>query len=182
MRHTFSVYAVLVLGLGSMFTSSYHVQNFSVNTAICGKTSMQSHKCLQKSVYILFWKLITITSASSGVVMILVTIMSFIHLIQVCVEKTHTPLAVEPNVKSGSCVTVCDLEGNIKPKQWEKEITIWSIYVPPPMFPAPKFDKLLPGVTERGQQTIILQGKKTLTCKNIFVVPGNGRVVWAFFI
>ncbi|XP_013868744.1 uncharacterized protein LOC106520953 [Austrofundulus limnaeus] len=87
MRHTFTVHAVLILGLGSMFTSSYRVQNFSVNTAIC------------------------------GIVMILVTIMSFIHLIQACVEKTHTPLAVEPNGNLGNCVTVCDLEGNIKPKQ-----------------------------------------------------------------
>lgn len=37
MRHTFSVYATLILGLGAMFTSSYRVHDFSVNTAICGK-------------------------------------------------------------------------------------------------------------------------------------------------
>ncbi|XP_017261837.1 uncharacterized protein LOC108230280 [Kryptolebias marmoratus] len=87
MHHTYSVYAILVLGLGSMFTSSYRVQNFSVNTAIC------------------------------GVIMILVTIMSFIHLIQACAGKTRRPLAVEPSLKLKGCETVCDLEGNIKHKQ-----------------------------------------------------------------
>ncbi|KAF7213405.1 uncharacterized protein [Nothobranchius furzeri] len=84
MRHTFSVYAVLVLGLGSMFTSSYRVQNLSINTAIC------------------------------GIMMLLVTIMSFIHLISTCVDKSSKPVAVEPYRRHDGCETVCQLGG--KPK------------------------------------------------------------------
>uniref|UniRef100_A0A1A7X6X4 Uncharacterized protein n=1 Tax=Iconisemion striatum TaxID=60296 RepID=A0A1A7X6X4_9TELE len=46
MRHTFSVYAVLILGLGAMFTNSYRVQNLSMNTAICGGGTTQETRRL----------------------------------------------------------------------------------------------------------------------------------------
>ncbi|KAM4534241.1 uncharacterized protein PAE49_022526 [Odontesthes bonariensis] len=88
MRHTYSVYATLILGLGAMLTSSYRVRDLSVNTAIC------------------------------GVLMLMTTIMSFIHLISACVytRKSQKPLAVEPHLKFDGCETVCQLEGNIKHK------------------------------------------------------------------
>ncbi|XP_023181781.1 uncharacterized protein LOC111606181 [Xiphophorus maculatus] len=84
MWHTFSIYAILILGLGAMFTSSYSVQNFSINTAFC------------------------------GVLMLLITIMSFIHLISACLEKSHKPVAAE--LRLAGCETVCKPEGNIKAK------------------------------------------------------------------
>ncbi|KAM4543987.1 uncharacterized protein V3H82_021784 [Fundulus diaphanus] len=84
MRHTFSIYPILIQGLAAMFTSSYRVQNFSVNTAVC------------------------------GVLMLLITIMSFIHLISACLEKSRTPAAAE--LRSEGCETVYQPEGNIKHK------------------------------------------------------------------
>ncbi|KAM6900555.1 uncharacterized protein FYW49_017070 [Xenentodon cancila] len=88
MRHTFSVFPTLILGLGAMFTCSYRVHDFSVNTAVC------------------------------GVLMILVTILSFIHLISACVctERPSTSLVVEPYLKFNICETVCRPEGNVKNK------------------------------------------------------------------
>ncbi|XP_061569352.1 uncharacterized protein LOC133423209 [Cololabis saira] len=88
MRHTFSVYPTLILGLGSMFTSSYRVHDFSANTVVC------------------------------GVLMILVTIMSFTNLISVCMytEKPSTSLVVEPYMNITVCETVCPPGGQIKNK------------------------------------------------------------------
>ncbi|MEQ2256111.1 hypothetical protein ILYODFUR_020982 [Ilyodon furcidens] len=84
MHHTFSIYPILVLGLGAMFTSSYHVQNFSINTAVC------------------------------GVLMLLITIMSFIHLISACQEKSRKPVVAE--LRFEGCETVYQPEGKIKHK------------------------------------------------------------------
>lgn len=39
LRHTFSVYPILILGLGAMFTRSYNVQHLAANTVYCGKMS-----------------------------------------------------------------------------------------------------------------------------------------------
>lgn len=79
LRYTFSVYPLLILGLGAMFTRSYRVHDLSVNTVYC------------------------------GFLMLLMTIMSLIHLIASCLytDKPGNPPPSEPCVKSEACVTVC---------------------------------------------------------------------------
>lgn len=39
LRHTFSVYAILIVGLGAMFTRSYRIHDLAANTVYCGKMS-----------------------------------------------------------------------------------------------------------------------------------------------
>ncbi|XP_011487286.1 uncharacterized protein LOC101158564 [Oryzias latipes] len=86
MGHTFSIYGILILGLGAMFTNSYRVRDFSINTAVC------------------------------GVLMVLITVMSFIHLITSCLKTERKPLA-EPALKFNfDLQTVCQLEVNNKHK------------------------------------------------------------------
>ncbi|XP_054479273.1 uncharacterized protein LOC129111009 [Anoplopoma fimbria] len=62
LRYTFSVYAILVLGLGAMFTRSYRFHDLGANTVYC------------------------------GFLMLLMTIMSLIHLISACfhTDKSST--------------------------------------------------------------------------------------------
>ncbi|XP_044032775.1 uncharacterized protein LOC122866760 [Siniperca chuatsi] len=88
LRYTFSVYAILILGLGAMFTRSYRVHDLAANTVYC------------------------------GFLMLLMTIMSLIHLISACLhtDKSSKPLAMEPYLTFGGCETVCQPEGNIKHK------------------------------------------------------------------
>lgn len=43
MRYTFSVYAVLILGLGAMFTRSYRIHDLAANTVYCGEMSSYMH-------------------------------------------------------------------------------------------------------------------------------------------
>ncbi|XP_068566016.1 uncharacterized protein [Cebidichthys violaceus] len=57
MHHTFSVYAILILGLAAMFTRSYRFHDLAENTVYC------------------------------GFLMLLMTIMSLIHLISACLRK-----------------------------------------------------------------------------------------------
>lgn len=42
LSHTFSVYAVLILGLGAMFTRSYRFHDLAANTVYCGTMSPYS--------------------------------------------------------------------------------------------------------------------------------------------
>lgn len=69
MRYTFSAYAILVLGLGAMFTRSYRIHDLAANTVYC------------------------------GFLMLLITIMSLIHLISACLyaDQSDKPVATEPN-------------------------------------------------------------------------------------
>ncbi|XP_031705717.1 uncharacterized protein LOC116384858 [Anarrhichthys ocellatus] len=78
MRYTFSVYAILILGLGAMFTRSYRFHDLAPNTAYC------------------------------GFLMLLMTIMSLIHLISVCLhkDKSSKPGDTEPYVAFKDCETV----------------------------------------------------------------------------
>ncbi|KAM6971662.1 uncharacterized protein LKV04_017222 [Tautogolabrus adspersus] len=72
LRYTFSVYAILILGLGAMFTRSYRVHDLAANTVYC------------------------------GLLMLLMTILSLIHLISECLHtgESTKPIAaaVEPHV------------------------------------------------------------------------------------
>ncbi|GAA6215056.1 uncharacterized protein LOC108889554 [Lates japonicus] len=83
MRYTFSVYAILILGVGAMFTRSYRVHNFTTNAIYC------------------------------GFLMLLMTVMSLIHLVSACLctDKTNKPLAVQAHWKLEDCKTVCQPEG-----------------------------------------------------------------------
>ncbi|KAK9527666.1 hypothetical protein VZT92_014208 [Zoarces viviparus] len=78
MRYTFSVYAILIMGLGAMFTRSYRFHDLAPNTAYC------------------------------GFLMLLMTIMSLIHLISACLrkDKSSTPGDTEPYVAFKDCETV----------------------------------------------------------------------------
>ena len=115
MRHTFSVYATLILGLGAMFTSSYRIQDFSVNTAICGK--MPTSAATSKDLFRFYCRHSLWFVLLAGVLMILVTIVSFIHLITACLHPPRpiTPVA-EPWVKFNGCETVCQPDGGMKNK------------------------------------------------------------------
>ncbi|XP_070709333.1 uncharacterized protein [Pempheris klunzingeri] len=86
LRHTFTVYAILILGLGAMFTRSYGVRDFSANTVYC------------------------------GFLMLLMTIMSSIHLISECLhtDKPSKPLPQVPYQMFEGSETVWQPEGNIK--------------------------------------------------------------------
>ncbi|XP_047424417.1 uncharacterized protein LOC124995787 [Mugil cephalus] len=88
MCHTFTVYAVVVMSLGSMFTRSYHIRDLAANTVYC------------------------------GFIMLMTTIMSLIHLVTVCLctDESSKPLVMEP-LKFDDCVTVCQLEGSVKNNQ-----------------------------------------------------------------
>ncbi|XP_053269049.1 uncharacterized protein LOC128426209 [Pleuronectes platessa] len=79
LRHTFSVYPLLILSLGAMFTRSYRIHDLSANTIYC------------------------------GFLMLLMTILSLIHLISSCLyeDKSRKPPASETWEKSEACVTVC---------------------------------------------------------------------------
>ncbi|XP_056290663.1 uncharacterized protein LOC130206634 [Pseudoliparis swirei] len=72
MRYTFSVYAILVLGLGAMFTRSYRYHDLSENTVYC------------------------------GFLMLLMTAMSLIHVISTCLHTAESskPVATELLVTS----------------------------------------------------------------------------------
>ncbi|XP_034562597.1 uncharacterized protein LOC117829142 [Notolabrus celidotus] len=69
LRHTFGVYAIIILGLGAMFTRSYRLHDLGVNTVYC------------------------------GFLMLLMTILSIIHLISACLgtDKTSSQV-VEPHM------------------------------------------------------------------------------------
>lgn len=41
LRYTLSVYPILILGLGAMFTRSYRVSDLSANTVYCGKMPIE---------------------------------------------------------------------------------------------------------------------------------------------
>ncbi|XP_035811475.2 uncharacterized protein LOC118471364 [Amphiprion ocellaris] len=86
MGHTNSVYAILILGLGAMFTRSYRLHALTVNTVFC------------------------------GFLMLLVTLMSLIYLMSACLhtDKSSKPLDMELYQKSDDCATVCQPEGNMK--------------------------------------------------------------------
>ncbi|KAK5849581.1 hypothetical protein PBY51_013906 [Eleginops maclovinus] len=70
MRYTFTVYPILILGLGAMFTRSYRIHDLATNTIYC------------------------------GFLMLLMTIMSMIQLISTCLhtDKPSKPAAIEPRV------------------------------------------------------------------------------------
>ncbi|XP_068199665.1 uncharacterized protein [Antennarius striatus] len=70
LRSTFSVYAILILGLGSMFTRNYSVSDLPANTVYC------------------------------GFLMVLMTILSSVHLISECLRENESskPVALEPYV------------------------------------------------------------------------------------
>ncbi|KAG8009514.1 hypothetical protein GBF38_017833 [Nibea albiflora] len=84
LRHTYTVYATLILGLGAMFTRSYRVNDMGANT-----------------VY-------------SGCLMLLMTVMSLAHLVLECfqAETSSKPLATDVYLTSEGCSTVCRPEGN----------------------------------------------------------------------
>ncbi|KAM3593694.1 uncharacterized protein V6R79_019384 [Siganus canaliculatus] len=88
LRHTFSVYAVLVLGLSAMFTRSYRFHGLTVNTIYC------------------------------GILMLVMTIINTAHLICTCLrtDKSIKPLIMEPSGAFEGCQTVCKPEGNMKHK------------------------------------------------------------------
>ncbi|RVE58740.1 hypothetical protein OJAV_G00197040 [Oryzias javanicus] len=86
MGHTFSIYGILILGLGAMFTNSYRVRDFSINTAVC------------------------------GVLMVLITVMSFIHLITSCLKTERKPAAESSMKFNFDLQTVCQPEVNLKHK------------------------------------------------------------------
>lgn len=92
LRHTFGVYAILVLGLGAMFTRSYRIHDLAANTVYC------------------------------GFLMLVMTIMSTMHLVSqcFCTNKQREPLTMELYPTSVVIVTVCQPEGNIKhkPQKW----------------------------------------------------------------
>ncbi|XP_049913253.1 uncharacterized protein LOC126398094 [Epinephelus moara] len=77
-RYTFSVYAMLILGLGAMFTRSYRVHDLATNTVYC------------------------------GFLMLLMTVMNLIHLISACLhtDKSSKPVAMEPSVTFEDCEKV----------------------------------------------------------------------------
>ncbi|KAK1885572.1 ATP-dependent helicase/deoxyribonuclease subunit B [Dissostichus eleginoides] len=70
MRYTFTVYPILILGLGAMFTRSYRIHDLAANTIYCGS------------------------------LMLLMTMMSLIQLILACLhtDKPIKPAAMEPSV------------------------------------------------------------------------------------
>ncbi|XP_051267327.1 uncharacterized protein LOC127369723 [Dicentrarchus labrax] len=88
LRYTFSVYPILILGLGAMFTRSYCVNDLAANTVYC------------------------------GFLMLLMTTMSLVHLISECLhtDESSKPLATEPYLSFEGCETVCRPEGTIKHK------------------------------------------------------------------
>ncbi|XP_037311118.2 uncharacterized protein LOC119198266 [Pungitius pungitius] len=69
MRYVFSVYAILILGLGAMFTRSYRVHDLAANTVYC------------------------------GFLMLLMTIMNSIHSISTCLraDQSNKPVGAEPS-------------------------------------------------------------------------------------
>lgn len=110
MRYTFTVYAILILGLGAMFTRSYRIHDFAANTVYCGKILPKSSKCTFKCHICesSSWFLL-----SPGFLMLMMTIMSSVHLMSICLYK---PPAMEPYVTSESCQTVCQPEGRSQQK------------------------------------------------------------------
>ncbi|CAK6969311.1 uncharacterized protein LOC118322108 [Scomber scombrus] len=88
MHYTFTVYPILILGLGAMFTRSYGIYDIAPNTIYC------------------------------GFLMLLMTIMNLVHLISLCLytDKSSKPVAMEPFVTFESCKTVCQPEGKIQQK------------------------------------------------------------------
>ncbi|XP_029698720.1 uncharacterized protein [Takifugu rubripes] len=90
LRHTCTVYPVLVLALGAMFTKSYQALHISTNTVFC------------------------------GFLMLLVTIMSCFHLLCECLymEEPSKPLATEPSMRIEYCHTVYQFtESKHKPQK-----------------------------------------------------------------
>ncbi|XP_039983223.1 uncharacterized protein LOC120790037 [Xiphias gladius] len=88
LHYTFGVYAILILCLGAMFTRSYDIDDLTANSVYC------------------------------GFLMLLMSILSVIHLMSVCLytDKSSKPLELEPYLKFEGCETVCQPEGKIKPK------------------------------------------------------------------
>ncbi|KAJ0022864.1 hypothetical protein NQD34_014998 [Periophthalmus magnuspinnatus] len=82
MRYTFTVYPILILGLGAMFTTSFQVNNITANTVYC------------------------------GFLMLLITIMCSVHLILACMYKgsSHKPGPVQPGLTLENCAVVCQHE------------------------------------------------------------------------
>lgn len=112
LRHTFSVYPILVLALGAMFTESYQALHISPNTAFCGR--IRSGSMRPKS------SPLTFPVSPPGFLMLLVTIMSCFHLISEClhVEEPSKPLAPEPSMRIEHCQTVYQFtESKSKPEK-----------------------------------------------------------------
>ncbi|XP_029482657.1 uncharacterized protein LOC115105144 [Oncorhynchus nerka] len=82
-RYTFTVYPVLIVGLGAMFTRSYRVHDLAPNTVYC------------------------------GFLMLAATILNCIRLIAACFypDDTSSYLTKEPNRKPDFCKTVCQPMG-----------------------------------------------------------------------
>nr|XP_040023822.1 uncharacterized protein LOC120812078 [Gasterosteus aculeatus aculeatus] len=85
MRYVFSVYAILIVGLGAMFTRSYRLHDLAANTVYC------------------------------GFLMLLMTIMNSIHSVSTCLsaDESNKPAAAEPSATSKGRETVwhTDLRG-----------------------------------------------------------------------
>lgn len=61
LRYTFSVYAILTLGLGAMFTRAYRLHDFTANTVYCGKILKErggwvfnNQTCLFTLIFLIF--------------------------------------------------------------------------------------------------------------------------------
>ncbi|KAK7881774.1 hypothetical protein WMY93_030183 [Mugilogobius chulae] len=82
MRYTFTVYPILILGLGAMFTRSFQVSNISTNTVYC------------------------------GFMMLLITILCSMHLIAACMFKSsiHKP-QLQPGLTLENCAVIYQPEG-----------------------------------------------------------------------
>ncbi|XP_072307464.1 uncharacterized protein [Eucyclogobius newberryi] len=83
MHYTFTVYPILILGLGAMFTKSFQVNNLGTNTLYC------------------------------GFMMLLITIMCSVHLVAACMYKgsSRKRRQVQSGLTLENCATVCQPEG-----------------------------------------------------------------------
>lgn len=115
MRFTFSVYPMLILCLGAMFTRSYSFHHLAANTVFCGKASPARRRFLKKlnpHIYV------TLSFSCLGFLMLLVTIMSCFHLVAECLhmDRPSRPLVIEPYMRFENCETVCKPAGLITEK------------------------------------------------------------------
>ncbi|KAJ0059793.1 hypothetical protein NL108_012923 [Boleophthalmus pectinirostris] len=90
MRHTFTVYPILILGLGAMFTTCFQVSNVTANTLYC------------------------------GLLMILITIMCTIHFIAACLYRDFPPSpdTVQHDLTLENCAVVCQPEAKGNRQTW----------------------------------------------------------------
>lgn len=116
LHHTFTVYPVLVLALGAMFTKSYQALHISPNTVFCGtlSTFMINQKNKQNLLLSPF------PVSSPGFLMLVVTIMSCFHLLCEClhIKEPSKPLATESVMRIDYCQTVYQFtESKTKPAE-----------------------------------------------------------------